>query len=193
MLGCTFAAGGDRRVCVQATPGFLARVRARARALQAGSRASSPRTVARESRGLGLLVAVETGRHGRRSTAPALVRACRDHGLLLVRGGERAVRLLPPLNVTRRVTTALDRLEAALTSLETSHPPPGECMMKPSNPKRVVLAYSAGSTPHHSPLVKRVRCEVICYCSDVGQGAELEGWRSAHDGWARRVSSRTCA
>ena len=41
-------------------------------------------------------------------------------GLLLVRGGERAVRLLPPLNVTpAEIEQALERLDHALTALES--------------------------------------------------------------------------
>ena len=51
-------------------------------------------------------------------------------------------------------------------------------MMKSSTPvKRVVLAYSGGldtSIIVHW-LKSRYGCDVICYCSDVGQGAELEG------------------
>ncbi len=51
-------------------------------------------------------------------------------------------------------------------------------MMNPSpQVQRVVLAYSGGldtSIIVHW-LKRRYGCEVICYCSDVGQGAELEG------------------
>ena len=51
-------------------------------------------------------------------------------------------------------------------------------MMKTTTPvKRVVLAYSGGldtSIIVHW-LKRRYECEVICYCSDVGQGAELQG------------------
>src|SRR5262249_5956644 len=43
--------------------------------------------------------------------------------------------------------------------------------------KRAVLAYSGGlDTSIIVPWLKEhYGCEVICYCSDVGQGAELEG------------------
>ena len=45
--------------------------------------------------------------------------AARERGLLLVRGGERAVRLLPPLNVKDAdMTLALGTLDAALGALE---------------------------------------------------------------------------
>jgi argininosuccinate synthase len=42
---------------------------------------------------------------------------------------------------------------------------------------RAVLAYSGGlDTSIIVPWLKdRYRCEVVCYCSDVGQGAELDG------------------
>jgi argininosuccinate synthase len=43
--------------------------------------------------------------------------------------------------------------------------------------KRAVLAYSGGlDTSIIVPWLKEhYRCEVVCYCSDVGQGAELDG------------------
>ncbi|HEY2955768.1 MAG TPA: argininosuccinate synthase [Candidatus Eisenbacteria bacterium] len=43
--------------------------------------------------------------------------------------------------------------------------------------RRVVLAYSGGlDTSIIVPWLKeRYGCEVVCYCSDVGQGAELDG------------------
>ena len=41
-----------------------------------------------------------------------------SHGLLIVRGGERAVRLQPPLTVTpAEIIEALERLDAALAGL----------------------------------------------------------------------------
>lgn len=101
-------------------PGFLARVRRRGRTLAealAGLVARHP-SLAGE-RGLGLLRAVELS-PGAPFDAPALVAAARDHGLLLVRGGERAVRLLPPLTVTAaEIAEAIGRLDAALASLES--------------------------------------------------------------------------
>jgi len=49
-----------------------------------------------------------------------LVAAARERGLLLVRGGDRAVRLLPPLTVTEEdVHAALAALEQALAALES--------------------------------------------------------------------------
>jgi acetylornithine aminotransferase len=47
----------------------------------------------------------------------ALVTAAREAGLLLVRGGERAVRVLPPLTVTdAEIDDGLMRLDAALAA-----------------------------------------------------------------------------
>ncbi len=47
----------------------------------------------------------------------------------------------------------------------------------PKSVKRAVLAYSGGlDTSIIVPWLKEHHgCEVVCYCSDVGQGAELEG------------------
>jgi acetylornithine/N-succinyldiaminopimelate aminotransferase len=71
-----------------------------------------------EARGLGLITAIEIA-PGAPYAVPALVSAARDNGLLLVRGGERAVRVLPPLNVTEaELATALERLDIAVTALE---------------------------------------------------------------------------
>ena len=52
-------------------------------------------------------------------------------------------------------------------------------MTKNGNVRRAVLAYSGGlDTSIIVPWLKEhYGCEVICYCSDVGQGAELEGLR----------------
>ena len=46
-----------------------------------------------------------------------------------------------------------------------------------TRPRKVVLAYSGGlDTSIIVPWLRdRYGCEVVCYCSDVGQGAELEG------------------
>jgi acetylornithine/succinyldiaminopimelate/putrescine aminotransferase len=102
-------------------PGFLGRVRARGRELQAGlARIAAAHPAVAEARGLGLLAAIEL-RADAPFDPPALVRACRDRGLLLVRGGERAVRLLPPLIVSSaEIAAALERLEAALSHLQSS-------------------------------------------------------------------------
>ena len=71
-----------------------------------------------EARGLGLMTAIEVAPTASYEP-PALIARARDHGLLLVRGGDRAVRVLPPLNVTEaEIATALERLDAALTALE---------------------------------------------------------------------------
>jgi acetylornithine/succinyldiaminopimelate/putrescine aminotransferase len=72
------------------------------------------------ARGLGLLQAVEIGREAPYEP-PALVAAARAEGLLLVRGGERAVRLLPPLDVSEaELDEAVARLERAVAALENA-------------------------------------------------------------------------
>jgi acetylornithine/succinyldiaminopimelate/putrescine aminotransferase len=100
-------------------PALLAGVRRRGRKLASGLAALAAKhpSVA-ATRGLGLLCALELKADA--GFAPAdLVAAARERGLLLVRGGERAVRLLPPLNVNDTdMTLALERLDAALGALE---------------------------------------------------------------------------
>jgi 4-aminobutyrate aminotransferase-like enzyme len=94
-------------------------VRSRGRALADGLDALAARhpSVA-ETRGLGLLRALELSADAPFDPA-ALITAARERGLLLVRGGDRAVRVLPPLTVTlEEIASALDRLDAALTALE---------------------------------------------------------------------------
>jgi acetylornithine/N-succinyldiaminopimelate aminotransferase len=100
-------------------PGFLARVRKRGRELRAGlDRLVAAHAALAEARGLGLLCAVELAPDAPFAPA-ALIAACREHGLLLVRGGDRAVRFLPPLNVDpEEINEALARFERALGSLE---------------------------------------------------------------------------
>ncbi|MBI5709411.1 MAG: aspartate aminotransferase family protein [Candidatus Eisenbacteria bacterium] len=125
MHGCTFGGGpvaataGAYVLARVRKPGFLARVRRQGRTLGAGLE----RLVARhaslaEARGVGLLRAVEIAAPAPWDP-PALVAAARAHGLLLARGGERAVRLLPPLTVTgEEIALALERLERAIAELE---------------------------------------------------------------------------
>lgn len=106
-----------------AKPAFLARVRKRGRALGAGLlklAKDHPKSVA-GARGLGLLMALELQPEAG-FDAPAFLAMAREHGLLLVRGGERSVRFLPPLNVTEdEITEAIERADRALTTLETAH------------------------------------------------------------------------
>lgn len=125
MHGCTFggnpacAAAARWSLALVRQPAFLERVRRAARRLAHGAEVLVARRAAlAESRGLGLLRAVELAPDAP-FEPPALVAAARAHGLLLVRGGERAVRLLPPLTVTdAEVDEALVRLDAALTGIE---------------------------------------------------------------------------
>jgi acetylornithine/succinyldiaminopimelate/putrescine aminotransferase len=126
MHGCTF--GGNPVATTAglwmleriARPGFLAGVRRRGKELMNGLEAlvrNHPSLA--EARGLGLLCAIELAPNAPYDP-PALVAAARAQGLLLVRGGERAVRLLPPLNVTATdIDAALQKLDAALTGLES--------------------------------------------------------------------------
>jgi predicted acetylornithine/succinylornithine family transaminase len=120
--GCTF---GGNPVCATAArwslaqmrrPAFLERVRRAARQLAAGLEALAARHAAvREARGLGLLRAIELSPGA--CEPPALVTAAREAGLLLVRGGERAVRVLPPLTVSdAEIAQGLERLDAALAA-----------------------------------------------------------------------------
>lgn len=100
-------------------PSLLAGVRRRGRKLAAGLQAlASKHPSVAATRGLGLLCALELKADA--GFAPAdLVAAARERGLLLVRGGERAVRLLPPLDVKDSdMTLALGTLDAALGALE---------------------------------------------------------------------------
>jgi predicted acetylornithine/succinylornithine family transaminase len=124
MHGCTF---GGNPLCATAAnwalsqvlaPGFLEQVRRSAKHLAQGLDALAAKHASvREARGLGLLRAIDLA-EGAPFDAPALIAAARERGLLLVRGGERAVRVLPPLNVTLdELNEALSILDAALTHL----------------------------------------------------------------------------
>ena len=79
-----------------------------------------------ETRGLGLLRAIDLAADA--GFGPAdLLAAARERGLLLVRGGERAVRLLPPLTVTDDdIHDALAALDEALATLESTLHPKGK-------------------------------------------------------------------
>jgi len=125
MHGCTFggnpvaATAGNWVLSRINRPGFLARVRKRGKELDAGlvtlvKKHTSLATV----QGLGLLRAIEL-KADAPFDPPALVKSALARGLLVVRGGERAVRLLPPLTVSpAEITEALERLDLALTDLE---------------------------------------------------------------------------
>ena len=125
MHGCTF---GGNPVCAAAArwvlakvndEAFLAGVRRAAATLERGLAAiAAKHATVREARGLGLLRAVDLD-PAAPFGAPQLVAAAREQGLLLVRGGERAVRLLPPLTVTDdEIAEALVALDRALTALQ---------------------------------------------------------------------------
>lgn len=121
MHGCTF---GGNAVCAAAArwslaqvrrPAFLERVTRAGQVLGDGlaALAATHAHVVREARGMGLLRAIDLKPGGLEPAA--LVTAARDAGLLLVRGGERALRVLPPLTVTdAEIHEGLDRLDTAL-------------------------------------------------------------------------------
>ncbi len=125
MHGCTFGGGpvsttaGAWVLARVRRPAFLARVRRRGRELGAGLEALAARRPSlAQARGLGLMRAVEIA-PAAPYDPPMLVAAAREQGLLLVRGGPRAVRFLPPLNVTHgEIALALERFEAAVATLE---------------------------------------------------------------------------
>jgi acetylornithine/N-succinyldiaminopimelate aminotransferase len=127
MHGCTF---GGNPVCAAAArwslakvndEAFLAGVRRSAALLERGLAAiAAKHATVREARGLGLLRAIDLD-EAAPFGAPQLVAAARDQGLLLVRGGERAVRLLPPLTVSHdEIAEALGALDRALTALQNT-------------------------------------------------------------------------
>jgi acetylornithine/succinyldiaminopimelate/putrescine aminotransferase len=122
MHGCTF---GGNPLCAAAArwslaqvrrPAFLERVRRAGRLLATGLDAlAARRSAVREARGLGLLRAIDLA-PGTIEPA-AFVAAAREQGLLLVRGGERAVRVLPPLTVTdAEIAEGLDKLDRTLAA-----------------------------------------------------------------------------
>ncbi len=123
--GCTFgggpvvAAAGKFVLDKVNRPTFLGRVRRRGRELKSGlEKLVRSHPALAVARGLGLLCAVELAPAAPFDPA-ALVAACREHGLLLLRGGDYALRFLPPLNVSaEEITEALARFERALVSLE---------------------------------------------------------------------------
>jgi acetylornithine/succinyldiaminopimelate/putrescine aminotransferase len=125
MHGCTFggspvaAAAGLWMLKQVNRRGLLGRVRKRGAELAAAlAELVERRPSLAGSHGMGLLQAVElapeAGIEPRRLLALA-----REEGLLVVRGGERAVRLLPPLTVTsEEIQEAVTKLDAALARAE---------------------------------------------------------------------------
>ena len=125
MHGCTFGGGpiattaGAFVLARVNKKSLLGRVRSRGRELGAALDALvTGHPSLKEARGLGLLRAIEVKPDA--SYGPAdLVQAARKEKLLLIRGGERAVRLLPPLTVSsEEIAEAVARLDRALTTLE---------------------------------------------------------------------------
>jgi acetylornithine/N-succinyldiaminopimelate aminotransferase len=128
MHGCTF--GGNPIAAAAASwalekvrkPSFLAGVRRRARRLAKGLQAVVERHPSLSgSRGLGLLQAFEVAASAPFGP-PDVLAAAREEGLLLVRGGERAVRVLPPLTVTdAELDEGIELLDRAISNLESAH------------------------------------------------------------------------
>jgi len=108
-------------------PAVLARVRKRGGRLLSRLHAlvaAHPGLLA-GARGLGLLTAVEIDA-GAPFGPRELVAAAREQGLLLVRGGDRAVRVLPPLDVDEKtIDEGVERLDRAVRAL-ASVPAPQE-------------------------------------------------------------------
>jgi acetylornithine/N-succinyldiaminopimelate aminotransferase len=125
MHGCTFGGGPVTSTAASFVlskvkkPSFLGKVRKKGKELGEGLEALVARhATLKEARGLGLLRAVEIAGDAPYDP-PALVAAARNQGLLLVRGGERAVRFLPPLTVSGdEIAEALTKFDAAVTALE---------------------------------------------------------------------------
>ncbi len=125
MHGCTFGGGAPAAAAARfvlervSQPAFLEHVRRVGRHLGAALESLAQRHAGvKEARGLGLLRAIELA-PGAPYDAPALIATARERGLLLVRGGERAVRVIPPLVVTEvEVEDAIGKLDAALAAHE---------------------------------------------------------------------------
>ena len=61
--------------------------------------------------------------------------------------------------------------------------------------KKIVLAYSGGldTSVMLRWLIDRYQCEVVCYCADVGQGAEMDGLaEKAKATGASKLYVKTC-
>src|SRR5688572_5128394 len=100
-------------------PAFLAGVRKRGGRLlsRLAALVAAHPDVFTEARGLGLLCAVGI-REGAPFTARDLVAAAREQGLLLVKGGDHAVRVLPPLDVDdKTIDEGIERLGRAVKAL----------------------------------------------------------------------------
>jgi len=100
-------------------PAFLAKVRKRGGRLlsRLAALVAAHPDVFTEARGLGLLCAVGI-REGAPFTARDLVAAAREQGLLLVKGGDHAVRVLPPLDVDdKTIDEGIERLGRAVKAL----------------------------------------------------------------------------
>lgn len=124
MHGATFGGGATAAAAALWTlerinrPAFLSRVRRRGERLARGlEKLAHKHASVVEARGLGLLRAIElSAQHDPRQ----FVALARERNLLLVRGGEHAVRVLPPLVASPgEIDEGLHRLDAALTDLES--------------------------------------------------------------------------
>ena len=131
MHGCTFGGGpvattaGSFVLSRINKKSLLGRVRSRGKELGASLEALVAKHPSlAEARGLGLLRGIEVKPDAFYGPAD-LVQAARVEKLLLIRGGERAVRLLPPLTVSSaEIAEAIARLDRALTTLENTKEAP---------------------------------------------------------------------
>jgi hypothetical protein len=186
MHGCTFGGGplvthggprGARRVQPPARPRARALARPRAAAGLAALASVTPRSPSARARP----AARDRARRRRAVRPPALVRAAREQGCCWCAAASARVRLLPPLIVTSqeisrgaRAPRSRDResRDSTFHRRRKSDDEDSEAF------GRAVLAYSGGldtSIIVHW-LKQRYGCEVVCYCSNVGQGGdELDG------------------
>jgi acetylornithine/succinyldiaminopimelate/putrescine aminotransferase len=100
-------AAGFAVACVMEKERILENVNARAEQLRAGLAPFG--TV----RGMGLLIGVETGK-----PVGALIDACREQRLLVLRAGENVLRMLPPLNLSEaEADEGLERFKRAFKTV----------------------------------------------------------------------------
>jgi len=112
--GSTFSGGpavcavGVQVFDIVSQPGFLADVTARGEELRAGLESLvAERRLFVAVRGRGLMRALAVAPNWKKRLSQ-IVSAAREHGLLVTRAGEDAVRLLPPLNCTiEEIATAV--------------------------------------------------------------------------------------
>jgi acetylornithine/N-succinyldiaminopimelate aminotransferase len=127
--GSTFAGGpagcalGLRVLDEVSRPEFLRHVRMREEQLRTGlDTIASTSPLVESARGRGLLQALVLSTEARLEP-PDIIRSAREAGLLLTRAGDRAIRFLPPLNVSENeVDLALDIMRRVVADLVPAPP-----------------------------------------------------------------------